>query len=319
MPETDGCYRDGQRERGKLLREETSGGERGMRKPRVGSIFSGIGGFDKAFQGLGWHIAYQVEPDRFCRELLDREFPEARKFDRVESFIEDQYPTVDLICGGDPCPSRSLAKGNRKSNHPDLSGYFLAVVGRQAPAWVVRENVPAPDVVHFAAALELLGYGVVALVLDAKDFTSQSRRRQFIIGCPPQIRADFERVVFDAADGFGFVASSQCEETPIAACLTAHPARMAAEDSYVYQAFTYCITTRAGHQRESTDDSLYQGGKLRTLSPEECEGLQGFPRGWTTGFSRSRRRIMLGNAVNVKCVEHIGRMILKAWEERDYE
>lgn len=197
--------------------------------------------------------------------------------------------TIDVVCGGDPCPARSLARGNRPSKHPDLSGYFLAVVSRLRPSWVVRENVCAPDIVNFAAGLELLGYGVAAVALDARDFTSQSRRRQFCIGCPSELRAGFERSISDAADGYGFAASRVEEETPIAACLTAHPNRVAAEDTYCYE----------------------PGRGLRMLDPTECESLQGFPRGWTSGLSRSRRRILVGNAVNVMVARWLAERIME--------
>lgn len=197
--------------------------------------------------------------------------------------------TIDVLCGGDPCPSRSLAKGNRQSNHPDLAGYYLAVVARLRPQWVVRENVPAPDAIDFAAALELLGYGVTSIGLDARDFTGQSRRRQFIIGCPIQFRTTFERAVSDKADAFGFASSSSKEETPIAACLTAHPSRMAAEDTYCYES----------------------GYGLRRLHPDEAEVLQGFPRGWTAGLSQSRRRVLIGNAVNVQVIKWIAERLME--------
>lgn len=234
------------------------------------------------------------EIDRFACEIYRRHWDDGtlRQGD-VRDVLGELEPeslgTIDVVCGGDPCPARSLARGNRPSKHPDLSGYFLAVVGRLRPSWVVRENVCAPDVISFAAGLELLGYGVAAVALDARDFTGQSRRRQFCIGCPPSLRAGFERSVSDAADGHGFAASGREEEAPIAACLTAHPNRVAAED-------TYCYEPERG---------------LRMLDPVECESLQGFSRGWTSGLSRSRRRILLGNAVNVPVARWLAERIME--------
>lgn len=257
---------------------------------RVGSLFSGIGGFDLGFERAGMSTAWFCEQDAYCQRVLAKHWPGVPVYPDARD--TDLFTPVDVLCGGDPCPSRSLARGDRPSSHPDLSGYFLAVVERLRPRWVVRENVPAPDVVEFAAVLELLGYGVVAFALDSRDFTAQSRRRQFVIGCPADQRAGFERAVFDAADGEGFAASGGEETTPVAACLTAHAARMAAEDSYVFEP---------------------QRGGLRLLDSRECESLQGFPRGWTAGFSRSRRRRMLGNAVTVPVAEWIGERIMN-WE-----
>ena len=229
----------------------------------------------------------QVELDRACWVVLARHWPQVPRYQDIREY-HCERETADVVCGGDPCPSRSLARGDRPSKHPDLAGYFLSVAARLGARWVVRENVPAPDVCDFAAALEALGYGVAVIALDARDFTGQSRRRQFCIGCPPEKTTEFKRTISDSADGFGFVSSSSEETTPVAACITAHPCRMAAEDSYCYE----------------------PGRGLRVLSPEECESLQGFPRGWTTGFSRSCRRRMIGRAVPPPMVEWIARRIV---------
>lgn len=50
---------------------------------------------------------------------------------------------------------------------------------------------------------------------------------------------------------------------------------------------------------------------VRRLVPEECEFLQGYPRGWTAGFSDSTRYRMLGNSVAVPVVEWIARRMMK--------
>ena len=49
---------------------------------------------------------------------------------------------------------------------------------------------------------------------------------------------------------------------------------------------------------------------VRRLTPLECERLQGFPDGWTEGFSDSVRYKMLGNAVAVPVAEWIGRRMM---------
>ena len=255
----------------------------------IGSLFTGIGGGDLGLERAGMKVLWQVEKDKFCLELLNRYWPKVKKEKDVTKLEKEEIPSVNLIIGGDPCPCRSIAKGNRQSKHPDLSGYFLALVGRLRPQWVVRENVFASDVKNFVTVLECLGYGIAVIGLDSRDFTAQSRRRQFVIGSFEFNRQELAGAFLDAANGYEFSSSSSEEKTPIAACITAHPARVAAEDSYCYEA----------------------GRGLRVLTAEECEILQGFPRGWTAGFSRSRRRIMLGKAMTVSVIEWIGKVIIE--------
>lgn len=49
---------------------------------------------------------------------------------------------------------------------------------------------------------------------------------------------------------------------------------------------------------------IYDGVKIRRLTPTECERLQGFPDGWTIG-SDTQRYKQCGNAVTVNVVEHV--------------
>lgn len=48
---------------------------------------------------------------------------------------------------------------------------------------------------------------------------------------------------------------------------------------------------------------------VRLLTPLECERLQGFPDGWTNGFSNSTRYRMLGNAICVNVAEWVLRRV----------
>lgn len=52
-------------------------------------------------------------------------------------------------------------------------------------------------------------------------------------------------------------------------------------------------------------------GRIRRLTPKECERLQGFPDGWTSGISDSQRYKCLGNAVTVNVIERIMTEIIK--------
>ncbi len=197
--------------------------------------------------------------------------------------------TVDVLCGGDPCPSRSRARFGLPSGHPDLSGYFLALAGRLRPQWVVRENVCAPDVIDFAIGLEMLGYGVVVLELNAKYFTSQSRRRQFVVGCPSPLRAKFAKSVLDTERNSAIDSQFGEKENKTAACLLAQTGRDDLFNNFVHE----------------------HGRGIRVLDPIEMERLQGFPDSWTEGYSYSHRKKMLGNAVNVKVVKWIGERIME--------
>lgn len=64
-----------------------------------------------------------------------------------------------------------------------------------------------------------------------------------------------------------------------------------------------------------TDLSL---GRLRTLTPLECERLNGFPDSWTnTGMPEKMRYFCMGNALVVKIVQRIAEQIIKMLEDNE--
>lgn len=55
---------------------------------------------------------------------------------------------------------------------------------------------------------------------------------------------------------------------------------------------------------------LYQmDGRIRKLTPVECERLQGLPDGYTEGISKTQRYKVLGNAFNVDVITHLIRSL----------
>ncbi len=58
--------------------------------------------------------------------------------------------------------------------------------------------------------------------------------------------------------------------------------------------------------RNSGQKIFQATNQIRRLTPIECERLQGFPDGWTEGFSDTQRYKMMGNAVTVNVIKAIG-------------
>ncbi len=64
------------------------------------------------------------------------------------------------------------------------------------------------------------------------------------------------------------------------------------------------------------DERYINQGRIRRLTPRECERLQGFPDGWTEGVSDTQRYKMMGNAVSVPVIAAIGKKILEAIQDK---
>lgn len=50
-------------------------------------------------------------------------------------------------------------------------------------------------------------------------------------------------------------------------------------------------------------------GRLRTLTPIECERLNGFPDNWTAGMPDKMRYFCMGNALVVPVVTRLGMVV----------
>ena len=72
------------------------------------------------------------------------------------------------------------------------------------------------------------------------------------------------------------------------------------------------ITSEGGRGASRTSHAvLHNDGRLRRLTPEELEALNGFPRGFTAlaGIPASRRAFMMGNALITGVVTAIGKAL----------
>ncbi len=157
-----------------------------------GSVCSGIEAATLAWHWLGWRASFFSEIEKFPRALLAHRWPLVPTHGDFTTIEKDQYEKIDLLVGGTPCQSFSVAGLRRgmADERGNLALEFIRLVQRLRPKWVVWENVPGVlssnggrDFGSFVGALAELGYGWAYRVLDAQNFgVPQRRRRVFVVG-----------------------------------------------------------------------------------------------------------------------------------------
>ena len=116
-----------------------------MTKLTYGSLFSGIGCFDLAAERAGWECRWQCELDRDARRVLARHWPQVERHEDITQINPATLPPVDLIIGGFPCQSLSVAGKRAGFKDRQKSGLFhemVRIIETVRPAFVLWENVP---------------------------------------------------------------------------------------------------------------------------------------------------------------------------------
>ena len=157
-----------------------------MKGLRMLDTFAGIGGFSYAATKLvgGYRTTQFIEIDPFCQKILKKHFPFTPIHDDIRTFtaIPGQY---DVICGGFPCQSISVAGNRAGITEESRSGIFyelMRVIRMVRPRFVVLENAAAIlnnglDIV--LGELSQAGYDAEWSVISASSLGACHRRSRW--------------------------------------------------------------------------------------------------------------------------------------------
>lgn len=288
----------------------------------LNSFFSGIGGFEVAFERAGFKVAFHCEKNSFCRSVLNRHWPDVATSEDISTLCPSDVPTAPVWTAGFPCQDLSLARTphGRAGLKGSQSGLFFKLLDLMAvhrPEVVLIENVAGllnshngQDFRTLIESLTGLGYGVAWRTLNARYFGApQSRPRVFICAWlnnpkkAAQVLFEDELSVQPTNERAGFV-------TPCAKKV----------NGATVPQLSFCISATSGRHTglDWARSYVTYEHAVRRLTPIECERLQGFPDNWTVPSSSYRvpsrgidteRYHAAGNAVCVPVVEWIARRI----------
>jgi DNA (cytosine-5)-methyltransferase 1 len=162
------------------------------------SVCSGIDAVSVAWHDL-FKCAAMSEIEPFPRAVLEHHYPNVPLHGDFTTIKEDDYDSIDILVGGTPCQSFSIAglRGGLDDDRGNLAFEFCRLAFRKKPRWVLWENVPGclssnegRDFGSILGALAECGYGFAYRVLDAQYVRVEShpfavpqrRRRVFVVG-----------------------------------------------------------------------------------------------------------------------------------------
>lgn len=159
----------------------------------VGSLFSGIGGFELGLERTGgFETKWQCEIDPFCLKVLAKHWPDIKRFTDIKKMgMEEEIPYADVICGGFPCQDISCA-GKGAGIHAARSGLWwemLRIIRLVRPRYVLVENVAAllnRGLDEVLGSLAESGYDAEWQMLSASMFGASHQRERFFLIAYPQ-------------------------------------------------------------------------------------------------------------------------------------
>lgn len=170
----------------------------------VGSLFSGIGGFDLGFERAGFTVKWQVEKDPNKRAVLQEHWPNCERFEDIEAVEPSDLATIDVWTAGFPCEDNASC-GRRAGLTGAQSGLWFEIprlLGEavQRPRWLLLENPPGVlkrGLYRILEDLAGLGFDAEWDVLPAAAFGApQLRARIWILAYPRGYRIAPDDTVF---------------------------------------------------------------------------------------------------------------------------
>jgi len=177
---------------------------------QIGSLFSGIGGFDLAARWIGWETKWYSEIDPYAIRVMERHFPNAYNVGDIKKWAPTRQDRVDVVCGGFPCQDISSA-GKMEGIYGERSGLwwqFARTLDVLRPRYVVIENVR--DLVvnglnEVLSELARLGYNAVWQTISAESVGAPHRReRVWIVAYPSAHDVTVNVEISGIQDGVSF-------------------------------------------------------------------------------------------------------------------
>lgn len=312
--------------------------------------------FEKAgFQCVG-HCECDKHANKLYTNYFDTS--KEKYYNDARTINTADLPDFDILCAGFPCQSFSIAGQHKgfDDERGQLFYEVLRILKDKRPKCFLLENVKNLLSHDFGCTFQKilksladLGYILQWQVVNSKYYLPQNRERVFIVGflgaeCFRQIfpaeiqeRPTYNKIN-DCLNQKGVILSNrdECIFTDTANTIDANyqkgignqnrtgvlvgTLRTHNDGKGFREVKDCCCPAIPARAREdgSGQAVIFDGIKIRRLTPLECFRLQGFPddivqKAYETGISDAQLYKMAGNAVTVPVVFDIAQRIYKNW------
>lgn len=298
------------------------------------ALFAGCGGLDLGFENAGFDIIWANDNNKKVEETYRYNHKNTELI--IKSLVDiksEDIPECDVIIGGPPCQSWSLAgamKG-KEDSRGQLFYEYVRVIKDKRPMAFVAENVKGiVSKAHIESFNEIVdmfkeaGYTVTYKLVNAKNYgVPQDRERVFIVGVRNDLKVSYEfpeptnnetnYVTLESAIGDLRDNPGDWMEGSFSPIFMSRNRRRGWNEV----AFTVQASGRQTQihpdspEMEKVDKDKWQfkndsSMKIRRMSVRECARIQTFPDSFEfLGAPINENYKMIGNAVPVKLAEAV--------------
>lgn len=303
-------------------------------KPKVCSLFAGIGGIDLAFEQAGFEVAWANEIDKDASSTYRHNFPNTVLVeDDIRNINAENIPDFDVLTAGFPCQPFSVC-GNKKGFEDDRGNLFfeiMRIVDKKKPAIIFLENVAnltehdngkTFNCIH--NELSERNYYIRYIIADACNYgIPQHRTRTYIVAFKnfemcnrfrfPE-EQPLKKHIFDIidrsiqADDKFYLDKNSVQYQKMKTAIT--------DENQIYRFSDYGVQKskdRISFTLKANMGTWYNRVPIikddfgiRAITPKECLALQGFPAPFN--FSNISMKSMYKQCGNTVCVPVIRRL-----------
>ena len=280
-----------------------------MKIGNVLSLFDGMscGQIALVNSGIEYDNYYASEIEEPSIKVTQHNFPNTIQIGDVTKTKGSDLPKIDLLFGGSPCQSFSNAgKGEGFDGKSGLFWEFVRLLNETKPKYFLLENVKMKKEWQKIITDELK---VEPIKINSNLVSAQNRERLYWTNIPNITQPDnknifIEDILDDSFDEKYWLPEKNSILLRRKVDLTNAP-DLCCIDVYnkKFKTDKKSPTLTLPHHNSLR---FYQNGRLRKLTPSECERLQTVPVGYTNiGISDIHRYSMLGNGWTVDVISHI--------------
>ena len=280
------------------------------------SLFDGIScgmvALERADIPVEKYVAYEIEPNAI--KISKKNHPQIEHCGDVTTADFTQYRDFDLLIGGSPCQSLSIAQGKNRTHLNGKSRLFFEFVRAMEetkPKYFLFENVASMNEESKQVISELLGCQPV--FIDSGWFSAQQRPRLYWTNIPVDVSEiqKSEAVLQDILQSENEVPTKLYYSAPVLNVDMTKQVCAILDFNHSYQMSkrvlnpmfkSHTLTCVSGGHQEK---KVMVNGRCRKLTPIEYERLQTLPDNYTEGIANGKRYTAVGNGWTVDVIAHI--------------